>query len=105
MVLRHWRGGELGAAQTLFQGMSGTLKGSFQDLDYLILQICHHYLVPHLAQLPLDASLLKRDIGGGGHSSMGPPDQVGGDKAADDATDTTKDTTDPLQGDVSVLNI
>ena len=32
---------------------------------------------------------------------MGPPDQVGGDKAADDATDATKDSSDPLQGDVS----
>ena len=63
--------------------------------------MCHHYLVPLLSQIPLDASILKRDSGGGGHSSMGPPDQVGGDKAADDATDATKDSSDPLQGDVS----
>ena len=61
--------------------------------------------MPLLAQIPLDASILKRDTGGGGHSSMGPPDQVGGDKAADDATDTSKDSSDPLQGDVSEENI
>ena len=61
--------------------------------------------MPLLAQIPLDASILKRDTGGGGHSSMGPPDQVGGDKAADDATDATKDSSDPLQGDVSDENI
>ena len=34
-------------------------------------QVCHHYLVPLLSQIPLDSSLFKRDTS---YSSMAPPD-------------------------------
>ena len=55
--------------------------------------------MPLLTQIPLEAaSLLKRDSS---HSSMGPPDLVTGDKAGEDAGESNKDSSDPLQGDVS----
>ena len=43
------------------------------------IQVCHHYLVPLLSQIPLDSSLFKRETS---YSSMAPPEdrtEEGGD--------------------------
>lgn len=64
-----------------------------------LVQVCHHYLVPLLSQIPLDSSLFKRDTS---HSSMAPPD--GHDKA-DEGGDGLKENIDPLQQDLQVRNL
>ena len=64
-----------------------------------LVQVCHHYLVPLLSQIPLDSSLFKRDTG---HSSMAPPD--GHDKA-DEGGDGLKENIDPLQQDLQVRDL
>jgi len=75
--------------------------GENSELLRLYSKVCHHYLVPLLTQIPLEAaSLLKRDSS---HSSMGPPDLVTGDKAGEDAGESNKDSSDPLQGDDPVI--
>ena len=56
--------------------------------------------MPLLTQIPLDASLLKRDSTPGSQSAMGPPDSVG-EKSGEDNGESNKDSSDPLQGDVS----
>ena len=63
------------------------------------MQVCHHYLVPLLTQIPLDASLLKRDTVQT-HGAMGPPDSMQ-EKIGDENGEMNKDSNDPLLGDVS----
>ena len=58
--------------------------------------MCHHYLVPLLTQIPLDASLLKRDSTPGGHSAMGPPETLQ-EKSGDENGESSKDISDPLR--------
>ena len=71
------------------------------EISYFYLcQVCHHYLVPLLSQISLDASLLKRDTSQSNHGSMGPPDSLQ-EKSSEENGDSSKESSDPLQGDVS----
>jgi len=78
--------------------------GDSQNSELLKLysKVCHHYLVPLLTQIPLDASLLKRDSTPGGHSAMGPPETLQ-EKSGDENGESSKDISDPLQGDDPVM--
>ena len=64
------------------------------DLLRLYSKVCHHYLVPLLAQIPLDATLLKREGSSHHSTAMGPPDQDREEET------TSKENIDPLQGEV-----
>ena len=56
-------------------------------------QVCHHYLVPLLSQIPLDSSLFKRDTS---YSSMAPPE------SHEEGGDGLKENIDPLHQDLQV---
>ena len=56
-------------------------------------QVCHHYLVPLLSQIPLDSSLFKRDTS---YSSMAPPE------SHEEGGDGVKENIDPLHQDLQV---
>ena len=62
------------------------------------LQVCHHYLIPLLSQIPLDASLFKKDTSQG---HMGPPDTTERMESGE-AGDSSKENVDPLLQDLQV---
>ena len=63
---------------------------------YIPAQVCHHYLVPLLSQIPLDASLFKRETN---TTSMGPPDTA--EKMETEGGDGSKKNQDQLLPDPS----
>ena len=62
---------------------------------YIPTQVCHHYLVPLLSQIPLDASLFKKETNS---TSMGPPDTA--EKMETDGGEGSKENQDPLLPDL-----
>ena len=69
------------------------LRRQSSVLMFVLFQVCHHYLVPLLSQIPLDSSLFKRDTS---YSSMAPPD------SHEEGGDGVKENIDPLHQDLQV---
>jgi len=95
------RAGKLENEKEHDEWFSAIGDGENSELLRLYSKVCHHYLVPLLSQISLDASLLKRDTSQSNHGSMGPPDSLQ-EKSSEENGDSSKESSDPLQGDDSV---
>merc|ERR1719357_1509875 len=95
------RAGKLENEKEHDEWFSAIGDGDNSELLRLYSKVCHHYLVPLLSQISLDASLLKRDTSQNNHGSMGPPDSLQ-EKSSEENGDSNKESSDPLQGDDSV---